>query len=81
MSNKQFKLEELSELVKGILTKVSDATINKVAPPILADESTLALALGEKEIEDLAETKAKCALVPLGVNVPIFQQLKLKGQG
>lgn len=78
MSNKQFKLEELSELVKGILTKVSDATINKVAPPILADENTLALALGEKEIEDLAETKAKCALVPLGVNVPNISTIEVE---
>ena len=70
MNGKQFKLEELSQLVGGILTKVSDALINKVAPPVLADENTLALALGEKEIEDLASTKAKWALVPLGVNLP-----------
>ena len=78
MNGKQFKLEELSQLVGGILTKVSDALINKVAPPVLADENTLALALGEKEIEDLASTKAKCALVPLGVNLPNISTIEVE---
>ena len=78
MSNKLFKQEELAELVKGILTKVSDSTIDKVLPPHLADESTLALALGEKEIEDLKETKAKCALVPLGVNLPFISTIEVE---
>lgn len=78
MSTKAFKQEELAQLVKGILTKVQDSTINKVAPPILADEDTLALALGEKEIEDLANTKAKCALVPLGVNLPNISTIEVE---
>ncbi len=68
MTSKTFSQEEISQFVNGILTKVSDEKINKVAPPLLADEYTLALALGEEEIENLAKTKAKCALVPLGVN-------------
>lgn len=78
MSNKVFKQEELSELVKGILTKVEDSQIDKVLPPSLADENTLALALGEKEIEDLKETKAKCALVPLGVNLPFISTIEVE---
>lgn len=78
MSNKIFKQEEIAELVKGILTKVSDGTIEKVLPPHLADENTLALALGEKEIEDLKETKAKCALVPLGVNLPFISTIEVE---
>ncbi len=78
MSAKAFKLEELTGMVKGILTKVSDCDINKVAPPSLADENTLALALGEKEIEDLSSTKAKCALVPLGVNLPNISTIEVE---
>ena len=35
---------------------------------MLCDENTLALALSEDEIENLAKTKAKAALVPLGVS-------------
>ena len=69
MGEKKFSLEELSQIVGGILTKVQDTTIDKVAPPKLADETSLALALGEEEIENLATSKAKAALVPLGVNL------------
>lgn len=65
---KTFSQEEISQFVGGILTKNADGKINKVAPPLLADNDTLALALGEDEIENLAKTNAKCALVPLGVN-------------
>lgn len=68
MGEKKFNLEELSQIVGGILTKVKDATIEKVAPPMLADENTLALAMNEEEIENLTQTKAPVALVPLGVN-------------
>ncbi|MBS4761016.1 MAG: UDP-3-O-(3-hydroxymyristoyl)glucosamine N-acyltransferase [Clostridium sp.] len=63
-----YKIEEISEIVGGILTKAEDASIDKLMPPLLADENSLALALSEEEIENLAKTKAKAALVPLGVN-------------
>ena len=63
-----YKLEEISEIVGGILTKVSDASIDKLRPPLLSDETSLALALSEEEIENIAKTQAKVALVPLGVN-------------
>lgn len=65
---KTYRIEEISEIVGGILTKVCDASIDKLRPPLLADENSLALALSEEEIENLAKTQAKAALVPLGVN-------------
>lgn len=69
MGEKKFSLEELSQIVGGILTKASDVVIDKVAPPKLADENTLALAMNEEEIENIAQSKAKAVLVPLGVNL------------
>lgn len=65
---KTYKIEEINEIVGGILTKTEDASIDKLRPPLLSDETSLALALSEEEIENLAKTKAKVALVPLGVN-------------
>lgn len=69
MGEKKYSLEELASLTGGILTKVKDVTIERVAPPKLADEKTLALAMNEDEIANLSETKAAAALVPLGVNL------------
>lgn len=65
---KSYKIEEITEIVGGILTKVYDTSINKLRPPLLSDENSLALALSEEEIENLAKTQAKVALVPLGVS-------------
>ncbi len=66
---KVFTLEQIAKITNGMLTKVSNVSINRISPPLLADENTLALALGEEEIENLAKSKAKAALVPLGVNI------------
>ena len=67
---KKFSLEQLSQIVEGILTKAQDdVVITRVAPPKLADEHTLALAMNEEEIENIAQSKAKAVLVPLGVNL------------
>ena len=66
---KTFSLEEITQIVNGMLTKVEDAKITKIAPPLLSDENTLALALGEDEIANLSNSKAKAALVPLGVQI------------
>jgi len=66
---KQFTLDEITQITGGMLTKVQDAVIERIAPPVLADEHTLALALGEEEIANLANSKAKAALVPLGVQI------------
>lgn len=75
---KIFSQEEISQFVGGILTKAHDGKINKVLPPLLADEESLALALGEDEIENLAKTKAKCALVPLGVNLENISTIEVE---
>lgn len=66
---KTYTVEEIAHVVGGMLTKVQDAKIGMIAPPLLADENTLALALGEEEIQNLSSSKAKAALVPLGVNL------------
>ncbi len=65
----EYSLEEISGIVGGMLTKVEDAKISRLGPPLLADEHTLALALNEDEIENLSKTKAKAALVPIGVSL------------
>ena len=65
---KEFSAEEISQIVGGILTKAEDAKIQMIAPPLLCNENMLALALSEEEIGNLAKTRAKAALVPLGVN-------------
>ncbi|MDR1327253.1 MAG: UDP-3-O-(3-hydroxymyristoyl)glucosamine N-acyltransferase [Heliobacteriaceae bacterium] len=66
---KTFTLEEITNITGGMLTKAQDVSISMIAPPLLADENTLALALGEDEIANLSKSRAKAALVPLGVNI------------
>ena len=61
-----YTAEELAHVTGGILNKVEDAKVCKLYPPLLADEETLALALNEEEIANLAKTRAKIAIVPLG---------------
>ena len=56
---KTFTLEEITQITGGMLTKVQDVKISQIAPPLLSDENTLALALGEEEIANLAKSKAK----------------------
>lgn len=75
---KSYSLEEITGVVGGMLTKVADAKISRISPPLLADENTLALALGEDEIENLSNTKAKAALVPLGVNIDGFTTIEVE---
>lgn len=66
---KAYTVEEIAGVVGGLLSKVEDAKISQISPPLLADENTLALALGEEEISNLSQSKAKAALVPLGVSL------------
>ena len=66
---KSFTVDEITQIVNGMLTKVEDPEIRQIAPPLLSDENTLALALGEDEIANLAKSSAKAALVPLGVQI------------
>ena len=78
MGDKKFSLEELAQIVGGILTKVEDVTIDKVAPPKIADENTLALAMNEEEIENMSQSKAKAVLVPLGVNLDNISTIEVE---
>ncbi len=75
---KSYTQEQISEIVGGILTKITNSTINRIAPPLLADETTLALALGEEEIENLSKSKAQVALVPLGVNLDTISTIEVE---
>lgn len=75
---KFYSVEEISQIVGGILTKIDSAEISKVGPPLLADENTLALALNEEEIENLTNTKAKAAIVPLGVNSEFVSTIEVE---
>ena len=75
---KTFTLEQIAQITGGMLTKVKDIAITNIAPPKLADENTLALALGEDEIANLSETKAQAALVPLGVNIDGFTTIEVE---
>ena len=75
---KTFTLEQIAQVTGGMLTKAKDVAITKIAPPLLADETTLALALGEDEIANLSNTKAQAALVPLGVNIDGFSTIEVE---
>lgn len=66
---KEYTIDEISQIVGGMLTKVNEVKIDKLMPPDKADETSLALGLSEEAIEGLYQTKAKAALVPLGVNI------------
>lgn len=66
---KTYTVEEITKVIDGLLSKVDSAQISKISPPLLADENTLALALSEEEVQNLANTKAKAAIVPFGVNM------------
>ncbi len=75
---KTFTLEQIAQVCGGMLSKEKDVAISRIAPPLLADENTLALALGEDEIANLSNTKAKAALVPLGVNIEGFTTIEVE---
>ena len=75
---KSFTVEEITQITGGMLTKTADPEITKIAPPLLSDENTLALALGEEEISNLSQSKAKAALVPLGVQIDGFTTIEVE---
>ena len=75
---KTFTLEQIAQVTGGMLSKAKDVAITRIAPPLLADETTLALALGEDEINNLSKTKAQAALVPLGVNIEGFSTIEVE---
>jgi len=66
---KAYRLSEINHIIGGILNSAEeDIIIKRLAPPALADEETLALAVSEEEIANLASTKARAAVVPLGAS-------------
>ena len=60
---KSFTLEQIAQITGGLLSKAEDAVITKIAPPVLADEQTLALALGEDEIAKYQERAREFGLI------------------
>ena len=75
---KSFTVDEITQITGGMLTKAECPEITHIAPPLLSDENTLALALGEEEIANLAKSKAKAALVPLGVQIDGFTTIEVE---
>ena len=75
---KTFTLEQIAQITGGMLSKAKDVAITNIAPPLLADENTLALALGEDEINNLSKTKAQAALVQLGVNIDGYSTIEVE---
>ena len=74
-----YSLEQINEIVGGILNKLEDnLQISRISPPALADERTLALALSEEEIENLATSDAKAALVPLGTSLENISTIEVE---
>lgn len=75
---KSYSLDEINGIIGGILNKVEDVKIEKLSPPLLADASTLALALSEEEIHNLQMSDAKAALVPLGVSLEHISTIEVE---
>ncbi|MDD3149308.1 MAG: UDP-3-O-(3-hydroxymyristoyl)glucosamine N-acyltransferase [Candidatus Gastranaerophilales bacterium] len=67
--DRKYTINQIQEIVGGILSGDGSIEIKKLLPPKLADENTLALALSEEEIENLTITRAKAAMVPIGVSL------------
>lgn len=72
---KSYKIFEINRALCGIFNRPEDMPeadnleIKRLSPPASADENTLAVAITEEEIPNLATTKAKVAVVPIGVSV------------
>ena len=75
---KSYTIEQISEIVGGMVNKIEDVKIDKILPPLKADKNSLALALSEEEIENLNKTNAKVALVPLGVNLDNISTIEVE---
>lgn len=75
---KSYSLEEIKDIIGGILNKVEDVKIDKLSPPLLADSTTLALALSEDEIHNLHMSDAKAAIVPIGVTIEHISTIEVE---
>lgn len=76
--SKSYSLDEINGIIGGILNKVEDVRIERLSPPLLADDATLALALSEEEIHNLQMSDAKAALVPLGVSLEHISTIEVE---
>lgn len=76
---KTYTLSQINDIIGGILSqKDNNLVIKRISPPKLADEETLALAISEEEIENLASSGAKAALVPLGVSLENISTIEVE---
>lgn len=75
---RKYSLEQINDILGGILNKVEDIVVKRISPPKLADEETLALALSEEEIQNLGSSNAKAALVPLGVSLENISTIEVE---
>lgn len=76
---KSYSLIEINSIIGGLLNQIGEnIIINRLSPPKSADENTLALALSEEEIENLAQTEARAALVPLGVSLENISTIEVE---
>ena len=76
---KTYSLNDINLIVAGILNQVdNDIVIKRISPPKLADEETLALALSDEEIENLSESKARAALVPIGAAIEDISTIEVE---
>ena len=72
---KAYKLFEINQILGGLFIQPEGApdannlVVTRLAPPNSADENTLAIAIMEEEIPNLATTKALAAVVPIGTSI------------
>lgn len=70
VETKQYDLQTIASFIGGLLSEnAENIIINRIAPPRIADENTLAIAITEEEIENAYKSSAKVVLVPLGVDI------------
>jgi UDP-3-O-[3-hydroxymyristoyl] glucosamine N-acyltransferase len=67
--SKSFTSKQIAEFVGGKLTGDDSIKLSFLGPPMLADETMLAIAFEEQHIKALNATKALCVLVPEGISI------------
>lgn len=67
--SKTFTSKQIAEAIEGKLSGEENIQISFLGPPAIADEFTLAIAFEKDHIKAIAESKAKCFLVPEGITL------------
>jgi UDP-3-O-[3-hydroxymyristoyl] glucosamine N-acyltransferase len=76
---KTYKLSELNQILGGIYNQIGeDIEIKRLSPPKSADENTLALAITEEELANLAYTNAKAAIVSIGAGIENISTIEVE---